>query len=165
MAIHSIKSIQNIPATIEQTWDFYSNHANLQTITPDYMKFNVISQNKEEKLYSGQVIEYKVRPILGIPLYWKTEIRNVTAPTYFMDEQRKGPYSSWQHQHYFKPIEGGTEITDIVLYKNPGWLLGELANILFIKRKLRSIFKYRFRKMEDIFGKWPTGEEMAIIIK
>jgi ligand-binding SRPBCC domain-containing protein len=165
MAIHCIKSVQKIPAAIEQVWDFYSSHANLQTITPPQMKISIISQNHGDKLYSGQVIEYKVRPLLGIPLYWKTEIRNVTAPTYFMDEQLKGPYTLWQHQHYFKEIDGGTEMTDIVLYKNPGWLLGELANVLFIKRKLRGIFEFRFRKMEEIFGKWEGGEEMLIEIR
>src|SRR6266480_5056687 len=92
MVIHSIKSVQKIPAPIEQIWDFYSSHANLQTITPPDMKISIISQNHGERLYSGQVIEYKVKPMLRIPLYWKTEIVNVTAPTYFMDEQRKGPY-------------------------------------------------------------------------
>lgn len=165
MAVHSIKNIQKIPATLEQAWDFYSSHANLQTITPPQMKFRVISQNSGEKLYSGQIIEYKVKPLLGIPLYWMTEIKNVTAPTYFMDEQLKGPYKMWQHQHYFKAIEGGVEMTDMVLYKNPSGWLGELANVLFIKKKLRNIFEFRFRKMEEIFGKWPGGQKMMIEIR
>jgi ligand-binding SRPBCC domain-containing protein len=165
MAIHSVKNIQKIPAALEEVWDFYSSHANLQTITPPSMKFKVISQNNDEKLYPGQIIEYKVSPVLAIPLYWKTEIREVVAPGYFMDEQRKGPYSAWQHQHYFKAIEGGTEMTDIVLYKTPLGPLGELANILFIKGKLRNIFRFRFNKMEEIFGKWPGGQEMEIEIR
>jgi ligand-binding SRPBCC domain-containing protein len=71
---------------------FFSSHANLQTITPPYIKFKVISQHEDEKLYTGQVTEYKVRPVLDIPLYWKTEIKNVSGPTYFTDEQLKGPY-------------------------------------------------------------------------
>jgi ligand-binding SRPBCC domain-containing protein len=61
MAVHSIKNIQKIPTTLEQAWDFYSSHANLQTITPPEMKFRVISENSGERLYSGQIIEYKVR--------------------------------------------------------------------------------------------------------
>jgi ligand-binding SRPBCC domain-containing protein len=165
MAVHSLKNVQKIPTTLDQAWDFYSNHANLQTITPPHMKFEVISQDDEVRLRQGQIIEYKVRPLLNIPLYWRTEITNVTAPTYFVDEQRKGPYQLWQHQHYFKAIEGGVEMTDIVLYQNPLWLLGELANVLFIKRKLRSIFEFRFRKMEEIFGKWPGGQKVLIEIR
>ena len=165
MAVHSLKNIQKIPAPLEQVWDFYSNHANLQTITPSYMKFKVISQNHDEKLHSGQIIEYKVRPLLNIPLYWMTEIKNVNPPVYFMDEQRKGPYHTWQHQHFFKAIEGGTEMTDVVLYKNPLGPIGELANLVFVKKKLRKIFEFRFQKMEEIFGKWKGGQEMIISIK
>jgi ligand-binding SRPBCC domain-containing protein len=165
MAIHSIKSVQKIPAILEEVWDFYASHANLQLITPSYMKFKVISQNEGEKLHSGQIIEYKVRPILNVPLYWKTEIKNVTAPAYFMDEQLKGPYSIWQHQHIFKTIAGGTEMTDIVLYRNPLGPLGELANIVFIKNKLRNIFEFRFNKMVEIFGTWPGGQEMQIVVR
>ena len=165
MRLHSLTCIQKIPAPLQQVWDFYASHANLQIITPSYMKFKVISQNEAEKLHSGQVIEYQVRPILNIPLYWMTVIKNVSAPTYFMDEQRKGPYSIWQHQHIFKAIDGGTEMTDIVLYRNRLSLLGELANVLFIKRKLRDIFEFRFHKMEEIFGKWPGGHEVEMVIK
>ena len=165
MAIHSVKSIQKIPAPLEEVWDFFSSHANLQTITPPQMKFKIISKHYEEKLYSGQVIDYRVKPVLGIPFYWKTKIRNVNPPAYFMDEQQKGPFGTWQHQHSFEAIEGGVEMTDIVLYQAPLWLLGELANIFFIKRKLRNIFAFRFNKMEEIFGKWPGGQAMIIIIK
>lgn len=165
MPVHSLKSIQKIPTTLEQVWDFYFNHANLQTITPQEMKFKIISQGHEVKLRQGQIIEYKVSPVLGIPLYWMTEITNVTAPSYFVDEQRKGPYRLWQHQHHFKAIEGGVEMTDIVLYQNPLWLIGELANVLFIKRKLRAIFEFRFRKMEEVFGKWPGGQAVSLELR
>jgi len=162
--MHSIKSIQKIPAPLETVWGFYSNHANLQIITPSYMRFKIISQNINEKLHTGQVIEYKVRPMFNIPLHWMTAIRKVEAPIYFMDEQRKGPYSTWQHQHYFKAIEGGTEMTDIVLYKNPFGIIGEIANVLLVKRKLRDIFEYRFNKMESVFGKWPGLQESGIVV-
>ena len=165
MRVHSIKSIQKIPVPLEKVWDFYSNHANLQLITPAYMRFKIISQNLNEKLHAGQVIEYKVRPIFNISLNWMTVIRKVEAPIYFMDEQRIGPYSIWQHQHYFSAIEGGTEMMDIVLYKNPFGIIGELANTLSVRKKLRNIFEYRFSKMEDIFGKWQKGQETSIEIR
>jgi ligand-binding SRPBCC domain-containing protein len=83
---------------------------------------------------------------------------------YFVDEQRKGPYSLWQHQHHFKPIDGGVEMTDIVHYKNPLWILGELANILFVKKKLCQIFEFRFKRVEEIFGHWPGGQSSEIKI-
>ena len=154
MAVHSIKTVQKIPISIEEAWNFFSSPANLQTITPGNMRFKVISKNQGEKMYSGQVIEYKVSPLLHIPLYWMTEITHAEEFKYFIDVQRKGPYSLWHHQHHFKKMEGGVEMTDIVHYKNPLGFIGEIANSVFIKRQLKKIFEYRFLKVEELFGKW-----------
>ena len=103
-------------------------------------------------MYAGQVIEYQVSPVLGIPLYWMTEITHVEDRKYFVDEQRYGPYSMWHHQHHFKMIEGGVEMTDIVHYKLPLWFLGDMANSLFVKKQLQQIFDHRFKKVEELFG-------------
>jgi ligand-binding SRPBCC domain-containing protein len=165
MAVHSIKSVQKIPASIERVWDFYSSHANLQMITPAHMKFKIISQNEQEKLHSGQVIEYKVHALFNIPMYWMAEIKNVTPPFYFMDEQRKGPYAAWQHQHFFEAIEGGTRMMDIVLYRMPTGFIGDLTNLLIVKRKLIDIFTFRFHQMEKLFGPWPGGGGVNIVMR
>jgi ligand-binding SRPBCC domain-containing protein len=71
-----------------------------------------------------------------------------------VDEQRVGPYSMWHHQHHFKEITGGVEMTDLVHYKNPFWILGGLVNGLFVKKQLKEIFDYRFNKVEELFGQW-----------
>jgi ligand-binding SRPBCC domain-containing protein len=154
MAAHSIKAIQKIPISLDRAWEFFSNPDNLQAITPENMGFKVISKHQGDKMYAGQIIEYKVRPFLNIPLYWMTEITQVKDKEYFIDEQRYGPYALWHHQHHFKAIDGGVEMTDIVHYKNPFWLLGKLANKLFVQKKIESIFDYRFKKLEKMFGKW-----------
>lgn len=164
MAVHSVKTVQKIPISLEQAWNFFSSPANLQVITPARMGFKTISKHHGEKMYAGQIIEYKVKPLLGIPIYWMTEITHVEDKRYFIDEQRFGPYDMWHHQHHFKAIEGGVEMTDIVHYKNPLWFLGELANILFIKNQLKAIFSYRFLKTEELFGKWPGGQETQMTI-
>ncbi len=164
MAAHSIKTVQKIPISLEKAWDFFSNPANLQAITPDNMGFKVISKHQGNTMYAGQIIEYTVKPILNIPLYWMTEITQVKDKEYFIDEQRFGPYSLWHHQHHFKAIEGGVEMTDIVHYKNPLWLLGKIANTLFVKKKLNGIFEYRFKKVEEMFGKWPGSGQSAMEI-
>lgn len=155
MAAHSIKTVQKIPVSLQQAWDFFSNPANLQAITPENMGFKVISKYHGDTMYTGQIIEYKVRPVLHIPIYWMTEITQVKDLQYFIDEQRFGPYSLWHHQHHFKAIDGGVEMTDIVHYKNPLGILGRLANTLFVKNKLKGIFDFRFQKAEELFGKWP----------
>ncbi|MBL7709238.1 MAG: SRPBCC family protein [Chitinophagaceae bacterium] len=154
MAVYSIKTVQKIPVSLDKAWDFFSSPANLQAITPAKMGFTIISKHHGEKMYAGQLIEYKVKPVLGIPLYWMTEITQVKDKEYFIDEQRFGPYSLWHHQHHFKAIEGGVEMTDIIHYKNPLWFLGDIANALFIKKQLRDIFDFRYKKVEELFGKW-----------
>jgi len=154
MAAHSIKTVQKIPVCLDQAWAFFSNPANLQAITQDGMGFKVISKHHGDVMYAGQLIEYTVKPVAGIPLYWMTEITQVKDRTYFIDEQRFGPYSLWHHQHHFKEIPGGVEMTDIIHYKNPLGILGRIANALFVKNKLKTIFDYRFKKVEELFGKW-----------
>jgi ligand-binding SRPBCC domain-containing protein len=156
MAAHSIKTVQKIPVSLDEAWAFFSNPANLQAITPEGMGFTVISKHHGEVMYAGQLIEYTVKPVAGIPLYWMTEITQVKDRAYFIDEQRFGPYSLWHHQHHFREIPGGVEMTDIIHYKNPLGFLGRIANTLFVKNKLKGIFDFRFKKVEELFGKW-TG--------
>lgn len=67
--VYSLKTVQNIPVSIDKAWDFFSSPANLQAITPANLGFKIISKHHGEKMYAGQVIEYKVSPLLGIPLY------------------------------------------------------------------------------------------------
>lgn len=150
--IYSLKTVQRIPINLNKAWEFFSSPANLQEITPANLGFKIISKHHGDNMYAGQVIEYKVSPLLGIPVYWMTEITHVEDQRYFVDEQRYGPYSMWHHQHHFNVIEGGVEMIDIVHYKLPIWFLGDIANTLFVKRQLKQIFDYRFRKVEKLFG-------------
>jgi ligand-binding SRPBCC domain-containing protein len=106
-----------------------------------------------EKMYAGLMIEYEVKPLLGIPMKWITEITHVDEMKFFVDEQRKGPYRIWHHEHHFKQVENGIEMTDIVSYEIPFGVLGKIAQPLIVKNKLNQIFDYRFQKVEELFGK------------
>jgi ligand-binding SRPBCC domain-containing protein len=150
--VYSIKTVQKLPVTLNTAWEFFSSPVNLKEITPSNLGFNIISKHHGETMYAGQIIEYKVSPVLGIPLYWMTEITHVQDHQYFVDEQRFGPYSMWHHQHHFKEVPGGVEMTDIVHYKLPFWFLGDIAQALFVKKQLQHIFDYRFKKVEQLFG-------------
>lgn len=138
---------------MDEAWDFFSSPANLQKITPEKLGFKIVSKHHGEKMYAGQIIEYYVKPLFGIPLYWMTEITHVADKKYFIDEQRFGPYSMWHHQHHFKETPEGIEMTDIVHYKLPFGILGEMAHSLFVKKQLKGIFDYRFKVVEDLWGK------------
>ena len=150
--VFSIKTVQFLPISLQAAWDFFSSPANLKEITPDNLGFNIVSKHHGDKMYAGQIIEYTVRPVLNIPLYWMTEITHVEPLKYFVDEQRYGPYSMWHHQHHFKAVEGGVEMTDIVHYKMPFWFLGDIANTLFVNRQLKTIFDYRYKIVAQKFG-------------
>lgn len=153
-ATYALKYVQRIPCSLDEAWRFFSDPANLVRITPESFSFRIISQHHGDTMYPGQVIEYKVKPVLGIPLYWMTEITHVVDRKLFVDEQRYGPYSLWHHQHLFREIEGGVEMTDIVHYRIPlGWL-GDMGNALFVRKKLKQVFDYRFEQVEKLFGKW-----------
>lgn len=117
------------------------------------MDFTVTSDPEFlQQMYTGQVITYTVKPLLGIPLFWMTEIKHVEQDAFFVDEQRIGPYVMWHHQHHFKAIPGGVEMTDLVHYKLPLGPLGALAKWLFIGKQVEGIFNFRYKKLHEMFG-------------
>jgi len=148
-----IRTIQQIPASIKEVWGFFSDPEKLKEITPPYLDFQIIT-SVPDKLETGQVIRYRIRPIFRIRMLWETEITLVKDRIKFIDTQRKGPYKLWRHQHLFKEINGGVMMQDIVDYEVPYGFFGRLLNRLFVNRDVNRIFDFRERKIEEIFGKW-----------
>lgn len=155
MKIYTLKSKQKLPISLEQAWDFFSDPMNLNTITPDDMGFKTLS-GADRKMYPGQVIQYIVTPLLGIPMKWVTEITHVIDKEYFVDEQRFGPYALWHHKHFFKEIPGGVEMEDIVDYKLPMGVLGQLMHPVLVRPRLEQIFAYRTQKLVELFGEYKS---------
>ena len=153
MKIYRKHTFQNLPITCDQAWDFLSDPNNLKTITPDYMGFEILS-GAEKKMYAGQIIQYIVTPVMGIPTKWVTEITHVKEGEYFVDEQRFGPYALWHHKHFIRPIQNGVEMEDIIDYKIPFGTLGRLAHPIIVKPKLNEIFDYRQKKLIELFGEY-----------
>ncbi len=123
------------------------------------MGFEILSgYTPGEEMYAGMLISYHVRPVLGIPLKWVTEITHVRNRSFFVDEQRFGPYALWHHQHHFREIEGGVEMRDIVHYKIPFGPVGRLVNRLFVGSQVQSIFRYRQQQLERLFGSFSTDQ-------
>jgi len=143
--------IHELPISINEAWEFFLSPANLKLITPAYMGFDITSGNANEKMYPGIIITYNVKPVLNIPLKWVTEITQVKEPFYFVDNQKLGPYKFWHHQHIFKEIKNGTEMTDIVNYSAPFGILGAMVENLFIKKKVEEIFNFRNKKLNYLF--------------
>jgi ligand-binding SRPBCC domain-containing protein len=117
------------------------------------MKFKITSAVPQNGIYEGQIITYKVSPILNIPLSWMTEITHIEPNKRFIDEQRIGPYTLWHHEHWFEVTDNGVLMTDIVYYQLPLYFIGYIAHLLFIKQQLNNIFDFRYRKIEELFNK------------
>lgn len=150
----SLRTVQNLPISPAEAWDFFSRPDNLVRITPPGMGFSIRSHHHGDRMYPGQLIEYTVTPFPGMPLYWMTEITHVSEPFYFVDEQRFGPYALWHHQHHFREREGGVEMTDIVHYRLPFGIFGALGGS-FVRKKLEAIFRHRYDVTTQLFGAWP----------
>lgn len=150
-AMYQYTSRQELATTIDQAWNFLSDPKNLKRITPDYMGFDIIS-GAERKMFPGQIIQYRLTPVLGIPFRWVTEITHVQEGEFFVDEQRFGPYTFWHHKHFIKKTENGVVMEDIVDYKLPLGPLGWLAHALFVRAKVKQIFDYREKALNEIFN-------------
>lgn len=153
MKIYTLHKKQNLPISLETAWEFLSNPKNLKTITPNYMSFDILS-GAEKPMFPGQIIQYIVTPIFGIKTKWVTEITHVKELEYFVDEQRFGPYALWHHKHFIKEIDGGIEMEDIIDYKIPMGVLGQIAHPFLVKPKLEEIFAYRQKKLVELYGEY-----------
>ena len=153
MKIYTLHKTQKLPISPEKALEFLSNPKNLKIITPDYMSFNIVSPI-DRPLYTGQIIQYIVTPLLGIKTKWVSEITHIEDKKYFVDEQMYGPYSLWHHKHFIKEIEGGVEMEDIIDYKVPLGILGQIMHPILVKPKLEEIFSYRQKKLIELFGKY-----------
>jgi ligand-binding SRPBCC domain-containing protein len=153
MKIYHLKRTQFLPIGLSEAWDFFSTPRNLSKITPEHMGFKIIYISGGDTTYAGQIIRYKVSILPMITVPWMTEITHVQKPLYFVDEQRFGPYSLWHHQHSFKEVDNGVEMTDEVNYAIPLGILGRLAHWIFVGREVNRIFDHRYAVLEKYFDK------------
>jgi ligand-binding SRPBCC domain-containing protein len=148
---HQLYREQQLHCDIESAWAFFSSPMNLTKITPKDMGFIVLSHNANEPIYEGMIIDYTVSPILSIPLKWLTKITHVDPLNSFTDFQQKGPYKYWSHFHEFIPNANGVLMKDTVDYELPFGLLGNIAHQVLVKKKLESIFDFRYQVLKQLF--------------
>jgi len=147
-----LKQEQFLPITLDEAWHFFATPKNLNEITPSDMIFEIVSV-LPEKMYAGMLINYRLKPMLNIPISWCTEITHIKEKEYFVDEQRQGPYKMWHHEHHFKAVDGGVLMTDILHYDIGKWIAGWIASKLFVDKKVNAIFEYRSKILETYFKK------------
>ena len=155
--MHHFEATLKLPISLEEAWDFFSSPKNLKVITPEELNLVPITP-LAERMYPGQFIQYKVKPLFGIPMTWVTEITHVKEMEYFIDEQRVGPYKIWHHQQHFKAIEGGVEMTDILDYLLPLGPIGVLTEAILVGGEVKKIFEFRTKRLHELFGKFTEAQ-------
>lgn len=152
MQLYQLHAKQGLPIDRATAWNFLSDPKNLKVITPERMGFHIMG-GADRPMFPGQIIQYKVRPFAGYTTTWVTEITHVKEGSYFVDEQRFGPYALWHHKHFVNEVPGGVEMEDIIDYKLPFGLLGKMAYPILVKKQLETIFSYRENKLHELFGR------------
>ncbi len=150
--IYLLQSEQQLNCDMETAWNFFSSPHNLAKITPDDMNFIIVNEVPDVPIYEGMIIDYKISPLFGITMKWRTKIKKVRHHLSFTDQQLKGPYKQWSHFHEFIPNEHGILMKDIVRYEMPFGFFGRLVHRLIIHKKLEHIFNYRYQVLEKIFN-------------
>jgi ligand-binding SRPBCC domain-containing protein len=146
-----LKQEQFLPITLDGAWQFFATPRNLNEITPDNMVFEIVSE-LPDSMYAGLLINYRLKPMFNIPVDWCTEITHIKEKEYFIDEQRKGPYRIWHHEHHFRAVDGGVLMTDLLHYDIGKSIFGWIAGKLFVHKKVKAIFDYRCNKLQTIFN-------------
>lgn len=136
-----------VPRAPEDVFPFFAEARNLEAITPPWLRFEVLTP-PPIVMRSGTLIDYRIR-IHGLPIGWRTEIREWSPPHRFVDVQLRGPYVLWHHAHTFEASAGGTLCGDQVRYWPRG---GRLMNWLFVRRDVERIFAFRQERLRELFG-------------
>jgi ligand-binding SRPBCC domain-containing protein len=149
MRTYQLERTQVVPRPLEESFSFFADAANLEAITPPWLRFRIVSP--PTRMRQGSLIEYRLR-WRGIPLYWLTRIEEWRENRCFVDQQIRGPYRLWHHRHTFASVPGGTRVSDLVSYVLPFGPLGRLAHAALIGRDLDAIFDYRAERVAALLG-------------
>ncbi|MCO5315115.1 MAG: SRPBCC family protein [Solirubrobacterales bacterium] len=150
MADHELRREQRIEAPVETVFEFFSVATNLERITPDLLRFEVLTPGPVT-MKAGTVIEYRLH-LRGIPLRWQSVIEEWQPNVCFVDRQLKGPYALWHHRHEFEPAgDNATIVRDLVTYRLPLSPLSDLA-LPLVRRDLKAIFDHRQAATERLIA-------------
>jgi len=153
MPIEKYTQEQYIAAPIEKVWAFFSDINSLAVLTPPHIRLGIAHIDLPKEMHKGQKIVLKMAPLWGIRVKWHTIIADVITEELFADEQEKGPYKYWRHEHHFKKQGDGTLMTDVVRYQMPTIVPAFVTRWLGVREKLEAVFEYRRAKMNEMFNK------------
>jgi ligand-binding SRPBCC domain-containing protein len=143
---------------LDEIFNFFSTAENLDQVTPDDLGFSILSP-LPIKMNVGTLIDYRIT-LMGVPFFWRTLISDWEPPYRFVDQQLKGPYVFWHHEHTFEQKDGYVLMTDRVHYLSPGWIFEPLVDSLFVRGQLNKMWAYRSKIFGELFGEH-TGKALV----
>ena len=155
MHTHALERTQWVPASVDETFDFFADAANLESITPPWLHFRILTP-LPISMHEGRLIEYRLR-LHGLPVFWRTRISRWEPGVAFVDEQLRGPYAKWVHLHTFVAERGGTRLGDRVEYALPLDPLSRPAHPLYVRPLVERIFDHRHHVIAARFGHDPEA--------
>lgn len=153
MHVYELRTEVRVPGRLEDVFPFFADAANLELLTPPWLKFEIVSPRPIE-MRVGALIDYRIW-LRIIPLRWRTRITTWKPPYRFVDEQLRGPYRLWIHEHTFSQDGSDVVVRDHVRYAVPGGPgLERIAHALLVKPDLARIFDYRVEAMQRLLPKF-----------
>lgn len=152
MHVYRLQQTQMLPISQDTAWDFLCRPEHLEELTPPGVGLTVTS-DLPDRIYPGLIITYRLNLYSMFSFNWVTEITQAERLSYFVDEQRSGPYRFWHHEHRLRPVEGGVEMSDVVHYALPFGLLGRMVHAAIVRNQLNTIFDYRREVLSARFGR------------
>ncbi|MEM7311154.1 MAG: SRPBCC family protein [Planctomycetota bacterium] len=154
MKLYTLERNVVIARPLDEVHEFFAAPQNLELLTPPWLRFQILTPPPIE-MRRGAIFDYKIS-LHGFPLRWRSLISAWEPKQRFVDEQLRGPYSVWIHEHLFESVPGGTRVTDRVRYAAPG---GPLVHRMLVRPDLERIFRYRCERVEEIFS--PSPEDVG----
>jgi ligand-binding SRPBCC domain-containing protein len=143
----------------EEIFPFFADAKNLERITPPWLNFRILNQSTPE-IQEGTIFNYALS-LHGIPVRWRSEIREWSVNKKFVDQQLKGPYRIWHHTHLFEVRDSGTLMTDVVRYDVALGRLGEVFAGAWVKSDVTKIFQYRGKVISEFFPAEPVSVDVV----
>jgi hypothetical protein len=151
--VYHLRQAAALAAPLDEVFAFFSEAANLQRITPDWLHFDIRDVDGEP-IGEGTRIDYRLK-VRGVPMRWRSRIERWQPPHRFVDRQLRGPYKLWVHEHTFEAVDGGTLCRDHVRYQVPGGPLAPLTHRLLVRPDVDRIFAHRTAVLRELFGQIP----------
>ncbi|HEX7376367.1 MAG TPA: SRPBCC family protein [Pirellulales bacterium] len=142
-----LRAEQLLPAPREEVFALFSAARELQELTPPWLHFAVLTP-EPITIAAGVEIDYRLR-LRGVPLRWRSRISAWEPPLRFVDEQVRGPYRYWRHEHTFEALPEGTLCRDLVEYAVLG---GRVVHRLLVRNDLLRVFAFRQQRLAERFG-------------